>query len=181
MKLNCESLEIQKWNIPTDRTQKVNEKNKIICLVIFTSRVMVIKMTKNDSFFAFSADDSKKLVTVWEKNKCNWKILSAKNTETLVDILLMVAKNPIIYSIFAQKVKLSINDSFSKCDQIRSFQRILSYLLRKSLMENSIFCAVTAFFYLLFELYMLVLFIFAFQDLQNSVPWSAPFALCFGP
>ena len=32
---------------------------------------MVIKMTKNDSFFAFSADDSKKLVTVWEKNKCN--------------------------------------------------------------------------------------------------------------
>ena len=117
---------------------------------------MVLKMTKNDSFFAFSADDSKKLVTVWEKNKCNWKILSAKNTETLVDILLMVAKNPIIYSIFAQKVKLSINDSFSKCDQIRSFQRILSYLLRKSLMENSIFCAATAFFYLLFELYMLV-------------------------
>ena len=31
---------------------------------------------------------------------------------------------------------------FSKCDQIRSFLRIWSYLLKKSLMENFIFCAV---------------------------------------
>ena len=78
MKLNCESLEMQKWNIPIDGTQKVNEKNKVICLVMFTSRVMVIKMTKKDSFSAFPGDGSKKLVTVWEKNKYNWKILSAK-------------------------------------------------------------------------------------------------------
>ena len=32
--------------------------------------------------------------------------------------------------------------NFSKCDQIRSFQRIWSHLLKKSLMENFIFCAV---------------------------------------
>ena len=43
----------------------------------------------------------------------------------------------------AQKMKLSIKYFFSKCDQIRSFLRIWSHLLQKSLMENFIFCAVT--------------------------------------
>ena len=42
----------------------------------------------------------------------------------------------------AQKMKFSIMDLFSKYDQIRSFQRIWSRLLKKSLMENFIFCAV---------------------------------------
>ena len=35
-----------------------------------------------------------------------------------------------------------IKDLFSKCDQIRRKQRIWSYLLKKSLMENFIVCAV---------------------------------------
>ena len=39
-------------------------------------------------------------------------------------------------------MKFSIKDFFSKCDQIRCFQQILSHLLEKSLMENFIFCAV---------------------------------------
>ena len=39
-------------------------------------------------------------------------------------------------------MKFSIKDCFSKCDQIRSFPRIWSQLLKKSLMENFIFCAV---------------------------------------
>ena len=34
-----------------------------------------------------------------------------------------------------------IKDFFSKCDRIRSFLRIWSHLLKKSLMENFIFCA----------------------------------------
>ena len=38
----------------------------------------------------------------------------------------------------AQKMEISIKDFFSKCDQI-SFQRIWSYQLKKSLMENLIF------------------------------------------
>ena len=41
----------------------------------------------------------------------------------------------------AQKRKFSIKDFFSKCDQIRSFLRIWSHLLKKSLMKNFIFCA----------------------------------------
>ena len=39
-------------------------------------------------------------------------------------------------------MKLSIKIIFIKCDQIHSFLRIWSHLLKKSLMENFIFCAV---------------------------------------
>ena len=42
----------------------------------------------------------------------------------------------------AQKMKSSLEDFFSKYDQIRSFLRIWSHLLKKYLMENFIFCAV---------------------------------------
>ena len=42
----------------------------------------------------------------------------------------------------AQKMKFSIKNFFSKRDQIRSFLQILSHLLKKSLMENSILCEV---------------------------------------
>ena len=36
----------------------------------------------------------------------------------------------------------SIKDFFSKCDQLRSFLLIWSHLLKNSLLENFIFCAV---------------------------------------
>ena len=39
----------------------------------------------------------------------------------------------------AQKMKFSIKDFFSKCDQIRSFLKIWPHLPKKSLMENIIF------------------------------------------
>ena len=45
--------------------------------------------------------------------------------------------------VTAQKMKFSIEDFFSKCDQIPRKLRIWSHLLKKSLMENFIFCAVT--------------------------------------
>ena len=44
--------------------------------------------------------------------------------------------------VTSQKMNFSIKDFFSQCDQIRSFLRIWSHLLKKSLMENFIFCAV---------------------------------------
>ena len=44
-------------------------------------------------------------------------------------------------TITAQKMNFSIKDFTSKCDQIRSFLRIWSHLLEKSLMVNFIFCA----------------------------------------
>ena len=42
----------------------------------------------------------------------------------------------------AQNMKFSSKDFFSKCDEIRSFLRIWSHLLKKSLMKNLIFYAV---------------------------------------
>ena len=41
-----------------------------------------------------------------------------------------------------KKMKFEIKDFLSKWDQIHSFLRIWSYLLKKPLMENFIFCAV---------------------------------------
>ena len=40
------------------------------------------------------------------------------------------------------KMKFPIKDIFSKFDQVHSFLRIWSHLLKKSLMENIIFCTV---------------------------------------
>ena len=45
-------------------------------------------------------------------------------------------------TITAQKTKFSIKGFFSICDQISRKLRIWSHLLKKSLMENFIFCAV---------------------------------------
>ena len=42
-------------------------------------------------------------------------------------------------TITAQKMISSIKDFSSKCDQIRSFLRIWSHLLKKALMETSLF------------------------------------------
>ena len=42
-------------------------------------------------------------------------------------------------------MKFSITDFFSKCGQVRRKLRIWSHLLKKSLMENFIFCAVNSF------------------------------------
>ena len=56
----------------------------------------------------------------------------------------------------AQEMKFSINDFFSKYDEIRSFLRIWSHLLKKPLMENFIFCAMFASKYTLFYQTLLI-------------------------
>ena len=76
-----------------------------------------------------------------------------------------IKNNTVTYT--AQKVKFSIKDFFSKCDQIRSFQRIWSHLLRKSLMENSIFCAVTPFFLSTFRALYVGIFYFCISRPSN--------------
>ena len=47
-------------------------------------------------------------------------------------------------AITAQKMKFSIKGFFSKYDQIRRKLQIWSHLMKKSLMENFVFCAVNA-------------------------------------
>ena len=48
-----------------------------------------------------------------------------------------------LIDVTAQKAEFSIKDFFSKCDQIRSFLRIWSHLLKKCLMKNFIFCTMS--------------------------------------
>ena len=54
-----------------------------------------------------------------------------------------IKKSFVSCSANTKKVKLFIKDFFSKCDQIYSFLPIWSHLLKKSLTENFIFCAVS--------------------------------------
>ena len=56
----------------------------------------------------------------------------------MFDIVIYTVLNLVKYT--TQKMKFSIKDFFSKCDPIRSFLRMWSRLLKKSLMENLIFC-----------------------------------------
>ena len=76
MELNFEGLKMQKWDVPIDRTQRVDKKRGIISLfIMFTPRVMVIKMSKMSHFFVSSDDDSKKSFGLGKIMKCIWMIL----------------------------------------------------------------------------------------------------------
>ena len=57
-------------------------------------------------------------------------------------MLHLVLIMPLLSMIFFSRVKFSIIDFFTKCDQIHIKLRIWSNLLKKSIIENFIFCAV---------------------------------------
>ena len=63
-----------------------------------------------------------------------WKSLVHKKSFDLIWLVVFKLEH-----FTAQKMKVSTKDFFSKCDHIRSFLRIWSHLLKKSLMENFIF------------------------------------------
>ena len=74
--------------------------------------------------------------TPFFKNTSGWLLLNSGFFTT-------VSKNSLSLKrkhFTSQKMKFSIKEFFSKCDQIR--RKIWSHLLKKSLMENLIFCAV---------------------------------------
>ena len=54
-------------------------------------------------------------------------------------MIIIYQNNPISFT--AQKMKFSIRDFFSKCDQVRRKLRIWSHVLKKSSLESFIFCA----------------------------------------
>ena len=61
MKMNFEFFQIQKWILQTVRSEKVDEKSRVICLVsMFSSWVMVFELSKKVHFLQFWADLSKK-------------------------------------------------------------------------------------------------------------------------
>ena len=81
-----------------------------------------------------------------------------KSFRYLLILLFQHCLNPLTWKIAntAQKAKFSITDFFSKCDQIRRKLRIWAHFLKKSLIENFIFCAVKVCL-TIFEHYVLAL------------------------
>ena len=79
-------------------------------------------------------------------------------------------------NLHCTKTKCSNKDFFSKCDQICSFQRIWSHLLKKSLFEKLIFCAAlygtTSFFKLFFKADALTDNITTSETLRKNCPYS---------
>ena len=104
----------------TNRKRSIDKMRKIRfdCLVIvFTATVMVIKTTKIAHFLFFCVDDSKTLLKVLSENMDNRvsirekfrmkifkNLLSQQRYPNLlvlrIDLLLKVAQNPIIHSIY---------------------------------------------------------------------------------
>ena len=65
MKINFEYFQILKWILQTVRSEKVDRKNRVICLVpMFPSWVMVPKLSKKVYFLQFCADLSKKCKSI---------------------------------------------------------------------------------------------------------------------
>ena len=65
MKMNSEYFQFQKWMLQTVRTGKIDEKNGTIFLVsMFSSWVIVLKLSKKVHFLQFCADLSKKSKSV---------------------------------------------------------------------------------------------------------------------
>ena len=83
---------------------------------------------------------------LWFRN-VRLKIWCSKVSSKLQEALSLLGRREgkghiITSSTTAQKMKFFIKSFFSKCDKIRRKLRIWSHLLKKSLMENFIFCAV---------------------------------------
>ena len=86
-------------------------------------------------------------VRIFEQNFCLGCLIAINALGLQVDGSLHKKTRGYIFRIFlqatAQIKNFSIKEFLNKSNQIRSFLRIWSYLLKKSLMENFIFCAVT--------------------------------------
>ena len=66
---------MQKWNISTYTAQRVDEKNDVIRLVMFTSKVMVIRMSKMAYLMYFLLNTEKNRPSLGKIFKCIWKVL----------------------------------------------------------------------------------------------------------
>ena len=66
---------MQKWNISTYRAQRVDEKNDVICLVMFISNVMIIRMSKMAHLMYFLLNTEKNRPSLGKIFKCIWKVL----------------------------------------------------------------------------------------------------------
>ena len=69
MELNFKGLEIQKWNIPINRTERIDERNRVICVVhcVKSSR---IRSYSGPQFSAFGLNTERYSVFGPNAGKC---------------------------------------------------------------------------------------------------------------
>ena len=97
-------------------------------------------LLRRDWLSCFLANFAKFIRTHFLQSTLGWLLLQIEKTENHHESL---SKSLALYSSStAEKMNFSIKDFLSKCDQIRRKLRILSYLLKKSLIEIFIFLAV---------------------------------------
>ena len=109
-------------------------KNLENCSLVSSANLILIYLSAvsfNNIFKNFSFDDPFLALGV--------RVLGFKQ---LAHLTMWCFNGHFFHHITAQKMKFSIKDFFSKCDQISSFLRIWSLLPKKVLMENFILCAV---------------------------------------
>ena len=76
VELNLKVLEMHKWNIQTDRVQRVDKKNCIICpFIMFNPKIMVMNISKMTHFCIFCWWQQKISHSLGKMFKCIWKNL----------------------------------------------------------------------------------------------------------
>ena len=83
---------------------------------------------------------------VYERVKVNITLESwqhKKREKTGVHLICFFSLRSVGTGTHCTKIKFSVKNFFSKCEQIRIFLQISSHLLKKSMKENFSFCAVT--------------------------------------
>ena len=96
MELNFEGLEMQKWNIPTDRAQRADGKNGVICLVsCLLPKLWSLKCQKWLIFCIFCWCQQKISHSLDKIFTCIWKILysSLRKCYGLLDFEVPLARH----------------------------------------------------------------------------------------
>ena len=110
------------------------------------ANISILYPLKVFGFLIFLGDINGKIDSKWV-NKIQFvqKMKKCKLVSGFSFFLLSIYLSIYLYvpDSLHKKMKFSIKDFFSKCYQILSILWIRSHLLKKSLMENFIFCAVT--------------------------------------
>ena len=140
IKMNFEYFQIQKWILQTVRSEKVNEKNGVICLIsMFPSCVMVLKLSTKVHFLQFCADLSKKSMSI----KAIYIYASGRSRHTLsengivyYDFLLNFCWVSIFFDILIANIswtvaRTPINHTIFWKNVVRTFRCIYTYCFNK--------------------------------------------------
>ena len=87
-KLNLEGLEMQKWNIPTDRARRADEKNGVICQLSWLFwKLWSLKCQEWVYFCIFCWWQQNISHSLWKRFKRTWKIFSFLSESSMVNSL----------------------------------------------------------------------------------------------